>query len=463
MMVLTLPRNRLLPTITISAFAALLAAACQSGPIELAREVDHPGDVLSMGERSEPVNRITRTRLEKLLPRLMREAGLDMWLVINREYNEDPSYLTLVSAPSFSAGRLTILLFFDRGAEQGVERINVGRNSFAGLYESGWQGNRPEAQWQRLAELVEERNPERIGINVSRNWAFADGLSVSLKAQLEEALGPTLAGRLTSAEQLVIRWLETRTAEELAIYPDIVALAREVIAEAFSDRVITPGKTTTDDVANYIAQRFADLNLQVWFYPWVSVQHPATTCAADTPFCGGDGQINSGDLLHTDVGICYLRLCTDTQEMGYILRGDESVVPADLRAALAKGNRWQDLLTDEFQTGRSGNEILLAGQEAMAAAGISGSIYSHPLGMFGHGPGPLIGLWDRQEPIPGRGDWRLYPNTAYAIEGNIKVAVPSWSEQLAQIKLEQSAIFDGERVQYLAGRQTEWHVIRGTR
>ncbi len=257
----------------------------------------------------------------------------------------------------------------------------------------------------------------------------------------------------------MIRWLETRSPLEQERYPHVVALARAVIAEAFSRRVITPGVTTTEDVAWYIRQRFADLDLPAWFMPYVNVQRPGLECAPETPFCGAADTIRRGDVLHTDVGICYLRLCTDTQEMGYVLRLGEESPPPGLADALRLGNRWQDLLTAEFWTGRTGNEILSAAQRAARAEGIVASVYTHPLGAFGHAPGPTIGMWDNQGPTPVKGDWPLHAETAYAIEGNVKVPVPEWDGQLVQIKLEQSAVFDGQRVVYLAGRQTRWHLI----
>jgi hypothetical protein len=264
---------------------------------------------------------------------------------------------------------------------------------------------------------------------------------------------------VVSAEPVVVRWLETRSPLEVEIWPHVVALARGVIAEAFSDRVITPGTTTTDDVAWYIRQRFADLDLDAWFMPYVNVQRPEQPCTKAAAFCGTGGIIHRGDVLHTDVGICYLGLCTDTQEMGYVLRLGESEAPAGLRDALALGNRWQDLLINEFSAGRTGNEILLAALAACEREGIVSSIYSHPLGVFGHAPGPAIGMWDDQKPAPGRGEWLLYADTGYAIEGSIKVPVSEWGGQLVQIKLEQSAVYDGEQVLYLAGRQTQWHRV----
>jgi hypothetical protein len=266
--------------------------------------------------------------------------------------------------------------------------------------------------------------------------------------------------RLVPAEDLVIRWAETRSESELEVYGHVVSLARMVIGEAFSSRVITPGITTTDDVAWYLRQRFEDLNLPPWFMPYVNVQRPGLACEDDQAFCGKTGVIRRGDVVHTDVGICYLKLCTDTQEMGYVLRFGESEVPQDLKRALELGNRWQDDLTSSFQTGRTGNDVLARTLRACDRADIVCSTYTHPIGFFGHAPGPTIGMWDNQGETPVRGDWPVYPNTCYAIEGNIKTGVPVWDDQLVQIKLEQSACFDGETVHYLAGRQTRWHVIR---
>lgn len=417
------------------------------------------GAVLPERARPEAVNRMLKDRLDNLLPGLMREAGIDMWIVANREYAEDPVYLTLVPEPVFAARRTTILLFFDRGAEKGVERLTVSRYPLRGFYDAAWQGGEIDEQWTRVAALIRERNPKRIGINVSRHWAFADGLTHGLHERLMEALDPALRSRVAGAETLVVRWLETRTALELEAYPHIVALARSVVAEAFSSRVITPGVTTSDDVAWYIRQRYADLGLPVWFMPYVNIQRPGSKCDAATDFCGDSGIIQRGDVLHTDVGITYLRLNTDTQEMGYVLKLGETDVPGSLKKALAAANRWQDILTSNFVTGRSGNEILASTRAQSQKEAIASTTYTHPLGFHGHAAGPTVGMWDNQGPTPVQGDWKLRPATAYAIEGNVKMPVPEWDGQLVQVKLEQSAVFDGKKVLYLAGRQTAWHLV----
>ena len=248
-----------------------------------------------------------------------------------------------------------------------------------------------------------------------------------------EALGPTLAPRVASADKLCVRWLETRTRLELDLLSHAVSIARGVVSEAFSSRTIAPGVTTTDDVAWYIRQRFTDLGLATWFVPTVERQFAGQACTANQPFCGASGVIERGDVLHCDVGITYLRLNTDTQEMGYVLRLGEEDAPPGLKKALAIGNRWQDLLTSSFATGRTGDEMFARTDAAAKQEGIVHSTYSHPVGFHGHAAGPAIGMWDNQGPVPVTGAWPLAPNTAYAIEGNIKAPVAEWNGGSVQI------------------------------
>ncbi len=424
------------------------------------REISEMPDVLSFKDRVAPINDMVTDRLDNLLPQLMREADLDMWLVVNREYGEDRLFYTLVPQPTFAARRTTILVFAKQ-EDGSIERFSVSRYPIGELYPTVWEGGTLQDQWQRLAEVVAERDPQRIGINISKDWALADGLSIGLHQQLVKYLPKKYEQRLVSAENLVVRWLETRSDKELNVYPQAVTIARRVIAEAFSNKVITPGATTTDDVAWYIRERFEELQLRPWFQPYVNIQRQGDDTKKDDVYMGkSDRVILPGDVLHTDVGICYLNLCTDTQEMGYVLKLGETDVPQGLKNALAIGNRWQDILTSNFKTGLTGNEILANTIKDSKVANILSSTYTHPLGFVGHASGPTIGMWDNQGPTPVQGDWPLYANTAYAIEGNIKTQVPEWDNQWVQIKLEQGAVFDGKEVWYLAGRQTTWHVIR---
>jgi hypothetical protein len=414
--------------------------------------------VLVQRARIEPENRILNQRILQLLPRLMAETNIDLWLVLAREYAEDPVFFSLVPQPAFAARRTTMLAFYlkDDGT---VDALSVNTYPFGDPYQSVWSGGDLEEQWHALGDLIAELDPMRIGINTSRHWPVADGLTEGLHQRLLEVMPDKFENRLVSAEKLVVRWVETRSEAERAIYPHVVQLARSVIREGFSSTVITPGVTSTNDVAWFLRQRFHELDLPVWFMPYVNLQREGVKCAPDNPFCGISGVIQPGDVLHTDVGICYLKLCTDTQELAYVLKPGESDVPQGLKDALVVGNQWQDFLTDSFKTGLSGNQILVETQRKATKAGIDSSTYTHPIGFFGHAPGPTIGMWDNQGETPVRGDWPLYPNTAYAIEGNIRYKLKEWANQGVRIKLEQGAMFDGENVIYLAGRQTEWHLI----
>jgi Xaa-Pro aminopeptidase len=411
--------------------------------------------------RPDIQNRLLEERLDALLPTLMRETGVDMWLVIAREYNDDPVFLSLVPKPRFTARRTTMLVFFDRG-DEGVERLTVSRYPLGAMYEAAWEGGDLDAQWQRLAEVIAERDPQTIAVNTSDTWPVADGISHSLYSKLVASLSTELQARVRSSERLVVRWMETRTEGEVEVWQRAVAIARETIARAFSSEVITPGVTTVGDVSWFIRTRFEEEGLEPWFHPDVNRQWEGADFGENAPFLGDgsrDGIIRRGDVLHTDVGLCYLGLCTDTQEMGYVLKLGESEPPQGLVEAMHTGNRWQDALTAEFVTGRTGNQILAAAQDSLKKLGIQHAIYTHPLGVYGHAPGPTIGMWDNQGPTIGRGDWPLYPMTGYAIEGNVVVRVPEWNNQRVQMKLEQSALFDGNTVHYLAERQKALHVV----
>lgn len=408
--------------------------------------------ILPLRDRAAVENGWLKARLQETLPEIMRREKIDMWLIICREYNEDPVFLTLTPAPTMASRRLTMLVIFDTG--DGLERLSVGKYGMGDWYKGVWDGETQD-QWDRLRSVIAERDPRRIGIDVSDTFAFADGLSASLHKKLTETLGKGLSKRLVSAERLAVGWLETRHARELETYHHIVRIAHDIIGEAFSNEVITPGVTSTEDVCWWIRQRMLDLGLGTWFQPSVSIQRRQ---GAGLPGVE-KGIIQRGDLLHCDIGIVYLRLCTDTQEHAWVCLPGRTDAPDGIKAALRRGNRLQDILTAEFRTGRSGNDILLAALGTMKREGLQGSIYTHPLGFHGHAAGPTIGLWDHQEAIPGKGDYPLFPTTCYAIELNVKCPLPEWDGQTVQIGLEQDAVFTGTEVIYLDGRQTDLHLI----
>lgn len=409
--------------------------------------------VLSLKEQAAVYDGWLSARLEKLLPELMRREKLDMWLVICEEYNEDPVYLSLVPFASLSARRLSMLVFFDGGGDKGVERFSVSRYGIGSLYPTVWKAGQ-EDQWRALANAVKARDPKRIGINESGVFAFGDGLSASHKRLLVQALGPEYGKRLVGAERLAVGWLERRLPGEIEVYHHICAIAHAIIAEAFSSKVITPGVTTTDDVEWWIWEKIRAIGQTTWFNPSVSIQRPEKSPHKDSSV------IHRGDLLHCDIGINYLRLNTDTQQHAYVLGAGESDAPQGLKAALARGNRLQDILLEEMKEGLTGNQVLAAALKRAKDEGLKPSIYSHPLGVHGHAAGPTIGLWDRQDGVPGAGDYPLYRDTVYSIELNVRAGVAEWDGQEVQIALEQDAAFTASGTHFLDRRQTEFLLIR---
>ncbi len=452
---------------TFAAFAlsTLLVQAPSSMPV-LTPLPDRP--LGSLREQAAVEQEWLRYRLDSVLPRLMRQYHVAMWVVPMREYNEDPVFRSLVSATTFFARRRTIYVFYDRGPERGVERLALGGTSQGGLYDAYHAreaidpsiGRRPElvgqAQWELLRRVIEERNPPTIAVDISHAHAFSDGLSAGEWEQLQGALPAEYRGRIVRAERLPLEYQEIRAPGMLPVYRRLMEVVWGVIDTAFSSRVITPGRTTTDDVAWWMRQRVNDLGFGTWFHTDVDVQRRGRDLSDS-----GAVVIQRGDVLHCDFGITALGLNTDTQHMGYVLRQGETDAPDGLKRALANSNQLQDFLLAEMRPGRTGNEVLAAALAQMRAAGINGTIYTHPIGDRGHGAGPLIGLWDHQEGVPDRGDVPLVPSSWFSIELQATTPVPEWDNQGVRSAQEEDAELgpDG-RMRWILRRQTEFHIVK---
>lgn len=406
-----------------------------------------------------------KQRLERNMPALMRKYGMEMWLVINSEYNEDPVFFSMVSPTMFAARRRTIYVFHDRGPAKGVERLALGGGDQGGMYEvyrdpdSGIELYGP-GQWVLLRKLIEERKPKNIAINVSKTHAFSDGLSAGDREQLVEALGPETAKKLIPSEGLALDFVGLRLEEMLPLYKRMQENVHSIIARAFSREVITPGKTTDQDVIWWLRQENARLGFGTWFQPSIRVQRPRGRQVAilqeDAPTV-----IEKGDVLWVDYGLTAMRLATDTQHMGYVLRDGETEPPAGIVKALANSQRMQDIVMAKMQPGKSGNEVLAEALADIKKLGIKGTVYSHPIGDHGHGAGPLIGLWDRQQGVPGRGDVKLMPNTWFSIELSSRTPVPEWGGEELFAGMEEDAMVgpDG-KVSWILRRQEKFHLVK---
>lgn len=417
---------------------------------------DYP-EILPMKDRATVINDLLADKIKRELPAIMRREGIDMWLIISREYNEDPVIRTMLPATWLAARRRTILVVYDRGENLGLETLAVARYNVGETFKKAWEKELQPDQWARLLEIIEERDPEKIGINISKDWQHADGMVLTDYEELKEGIGEVYSSRLVSAEKVAVGWLETRSEKEMIIYPQIVRIAHKIIAEGFSDKVIQPGVTTTDDVVWWYREKIRELKLITWFHPSVSIQRsdPESFDHLRTFDNRPDENvILPGDLLHVDFGITYLRLNTDTQQHAYVLKPGETEVPEYLNVAFDNGNRLQDIFTNNFKEGRTGNEVLKMSREQAIAEGLKPSIYTHPIGYHGHAAGTTLGMWDSQGGVPGDGDYPLHLNTAYSIELNAATYIDEWNKEI-RIMLEEDAFFDESGIWYIDGRQRE--------
>lgn len=417
--------------------------------------------ILDMRERADLRDQLLEERLETVLPMLMRRTGIDMWIIIAREYNEDPVLKTMLPATWLSARRRTILVLYDQGEEKGIEALAIARYNVGETFKKAWDKEKEPDQWKRLMEVIEERQPKKIGINRSEHFGLADGLASTEHDLFMQYLPEQHNSKVIGAEKLAIGWLETRTEREMIIYKQVMRIAHQIIAEGFSEKVIQPGYTTTDDVVWWYRNRIRELGLVAWFHPTVDVQRadPGNKESERSYSRRPDvATIMPGDLLHVDFGITYLGLNTDTQENAYVLKAGETAPPDYLVAAYQKSLRVMDILTDQYKTGATGNEMLANTLRIGKEEGLRPMIYTHPIGYHGHGAGPTIGLWDQQGGVPVKGDYPLYPNTAYSIELNNTVYLKEWDKDV-RIMLEEDGFFDGETFRYIDGRQMELFLI----
>ena len=412
--------------------------------------------ILNEKDRATLKDEILEDRFTNLLPELMDKSGIDMWLLISREYNEDPVLKTMLPATWLNARRRTIIVFYRNKEKNTLERLAVARYDIGNSIKSAWNKEQEPDQWKALAEIIKERNPQKIGINFSKHFALADGLVKTDYDELIENLPEEVSSKLVSAEKLAIAWIETRTEKELTLFRHLVKITHTIIEEAFSENSIIPGKTTTEDVVWFLRQKVTDLGLETWFHPTIDVQRNKEALKSHiASFSKGEVEetIQKGDLLHCDFGITYIGLNTDCQQHAYVLDDGENEVPTFLVDAFQKGNRLQDILTSNMKFGSTGNEILAASLSAAKKEGLIPSIYTHPLGKYGHSAGTTIGMWDSQNGVPFNGDYPLQKNTAYAIELNTTVTIKEWQKDI-RIMLEEAGFFGEGIFEYVNERQT---------
>ena len=371
--------------------------------------------IRSLKEQYAIKDQCLKERLEIILPQVMEDADVDMWIVASKEYHEDPTFKAMVPAEYLTARRITMFAFSKEA--DGIHRYSLSMpdKSVAKFYESKWQFGK-EDQMVALKRLIEEKDPKRIALNMSKEFAVCDGFSIGLYQMFKESLGEDIMNKMVNDDLLAMKFMEIRTPTELKLMPEVMSVAHDIMERMYTTDVIKPGITTTNDLEWFMKEEVNKLGLSYWFEPTMDLQRK-----------NGDESrydscvIQKGDLLHCDFGIYYMNMCTDTQRLGYVANDDEDTMPQYLLDGMKVGNRFQDIVRENMIVGRTGNEVFEAAMKQAKEEGIQAMLYSHPCNMYGHGPGPTIGLFSNQNAIPVKGDVKLSNNTVYALELNVKV------------------------------------------
>ena len=394
----------------------------------------------------------------------MRREKTDMWIIICFENSEDPVYRTLTTWPGDGARRLSVLIFHD--SKDGFKKLSA---TWHGAFASGYmyqniltdRSKGAEGQFLAVADYIRKTDPQKIAINYNTeildDFSHSNGLSHYHYEKLYSALDEKYRTRLVSAKKVILGWYETRTPWEVSIYRYVCGIAHDLIDEFFSNAVITPDVTTTEDVQYWISNRITGLKLSYWFFPSLDIIRSEKNISK---YGENDKVIRRGDMLHCDVGISYLGLSTDMQHNAYVLGVGEIDAPAGIKSLFEKGKRLQDIILEEMKQGRTGNDILKITLERGKLENLVPWIYCHPINYYGHGSGMMIGFPERQESFKGTGEHPLYPNTSYSMEFNVSASIPEWSNKPVRMGVEDDMIFAEKGAYFIDGRQEKLYLIR---
>ncbi len=398
--------------------------------------------------RWERMCQIRKDKFDLILPEAMRENRIDMWITVVREGDYGPLYEDLGEG---YPGNIGYYIFTDRGGDR-IERGAYG----VGGYMLEKCGAYDEVKGSiDLAAFAAERDPTRIGVNMSKNIGAADGLSHTSYQHLVDALGETYGSRLVSAEKLVSDFRSRRTATEVAAFAEAGEMSREIAERAFSNEVITPGITTLEDVSWWIADELLKRGLDSSFgLPSIYITGPDGIEAISSARI-----IKGGDLLMIDWGVGFLNLYVDMKRMAYVLREGETELPEGFHFAFDQGRKVRDVIRKNIKAGRSAEETLDILNRKIAEAGfhimeefnkISGvdktevMIGCHSVGNTGHGIGPSIAWFN-----PQRLTFEIRPTNIFAIELFAYTAVEEWGGKKLRVPLEDDAIVTERGVEWL--------------
>jgi len=454
-----------LPKFVRCLLAATLLSLCLLTPATLARTSKRAAPalpkLLSVREQIELRERWLKTRLDTMLLPMMRRHKVAMWIVTNEEFHPE-TVVPYIAPPIPYEGRRDFFIFTDRGGDK-LERIALVRYMDEHLRTFFEVVNPPGRDIATtLHKIVADRNPKSIALNFGGTRGAMNGLTYDAYKFLAETLGKEFESRFTPAAPLIVEYMDTRLPDELEHYRRAVELTDIITRRAFSNEVITPGKTTVADVRYWWLQQMNNKGLETWFHPDLRIQRKHQVTGKTQQFLSVADEpevIQRGDVIHIDCGLNYLGLSTDWQKMGYVLRVGERDVPKGLKVALANTNRLQDALFSHITSGAWGSAVYDATIPDMKAAGIEAMIYSHSIGNQGHGLGASV---DFRRPVAGAVSLEppFREGSYTSIELNTSTAVPEWDGQKVTIMAEDDAYLSKDGMKWFRPRQTSFYVIR---
>lgn len=398
--------------------------------------------------RWRKMNQIRNDKFDLILPEVMRENKIDMWIVMCREGSFDPLYPDLGEGYVGSTG---YYVFTDNGSGR-IERAALGISGYL-LKEGGaydYFGSDLE-----LKDYVAERDPQRIGLNISKAIGGADGLTHSGYLELVEVLGKKYEERFVAAEKLVADFRSRRVASEIAAYGEACELSYTIAERALSNEVITPGITTLEDVAWWIKEQQFKHNLASSFgMPSVYLTGPRGIIATST-----DKIIERGDVIMLDYGVGLMNMYTDMKRIAYVLREGETTVPEGIQNAFDQGVKVRDIIKQTIKPGLTARQNEEKVYAALTKAGFNKMkgfnqytegdvtdviIGCHSVGNWGHGVGPSIAFFN-----PVRLDYEMKPSNLLSIELFAYTKVPEWAGKKLRIPLEDDAIITTRGVEWI--------------
>lgn len=420
--------------------------------------ISPPAHAQEARRRWEVQRQIRLDKFDLVLPGVMRELGIDMWITAMREDHYDPLYEDLGRGyPS----RQAYYVFTDRGGDR-IERIAIGVHGYLIAQSGAYDRLLPDVD---LGAFVRERDPKRIAVNMSSGIGAADGLSYTMHAHVVETLGPTYAARLVSSEQLVSRFRSRRVALEIVAFGEAARHSVELAERALSNEVITPGKTMLEDVAWWLQDRLLERGLSsVFDMPSIYITGPEGIEATSNTRI-----VQPGDVLMIDWGVKLMNFQTDMKRVAYVLKPGEREAPESIRKAYDTALEVQRVLRRHIRPGRRGDETLdelyrqvkAAGWEPIefnkpnAGPSVDVTIGMHPVGNTGHGVGPSITTWQ-----PLQSTFVIEAPHIFSFEYFTYVPIPEWGGRKLRIPIEDDALVTERGVEWLHPAARRVLVIR---